>query len=190
MSAQGPVHRDRLPRRPGPLLRDHPRSATDHRHSTERSDVIKCAALPSDALSRSPAGRWSRTRPPTRLPAASRSQSALDMADSADVVIAKRLLDYAKQSGFTFQRIAPEEDAALVGYRVSDCWTDLIHIEGFSRDCFAWRKRTSSLIVSHEALIEHQVEGSALDVLNEVLTWEPATSSSASPITGTPRHGR
>ncbi|MGH3823327.1 MAG: hypothetical protein ACRDRA_10925 [Pseudonocardiaceae bacterium] len=48
---------------------------------------------------------------------------------------------------------------------------DLIHIEGFSRDCFAWRKRTTSLIVSAGALVEREVEGSALDVLNAVLTW-------------------
>lgn len=57
--------------------------------------------------------------------------------DSSDIVIAKRLLDYAKQGGFTFQRAAPGEDGPLVGYRVSDSWLDLIHIEGFSRDCFA-----------------------------------------------------
>ncbi len=93
--------------------------------------------------------------------------------DSPDVVIAKRLLDYAKQGGFTFQRVAPGEDGPLVGYRVSDSWLDLIHIEGFSRDCFAWRKRTSSLVVSQDALVQRQVEGSALDVLNEVLCWEP-----------------
>ncbi|MGH3694645.1 MAG: hypothetical protein ACRES5_24750 [Pseudomonas sp.] len=35
------------------------------------------------------------------------------------------------------------------------------------------RKRTSSLIVSDDALTHCRVEGSALDVLNEVLTWEP-----------------
>jgi hypothetical protein len=59
--------------------------------------------------------------------------------DSPDVVIAKRLLDYAKQDGFVFQRAAPNVDAPLVGYRVIDGYVDLIHIEGFSRDCFAWR---------------------------------------------------
>ncbi|MGH3697382.1 MAG: hypothetical protein ACRDRX_25920 [Pseudonocardiaceae bacterium] len=48
----------------------------------------------------------------------------------------------------------------------------MIHIEGFSRDCFAWRKRTSSLIVSEDALMHCRVEGSALDVLNDVLSWE------------------
>lgn len=95
----------------------------------------------------------------------------LETTDSQDVMIAKRLLDYAKQSGFTFQRAAPGEDGPLVGYRIGDGWADLIHIEGFSRDCFAWRKRTSSLIVSEDALVQCRVEGSALDVLNEVLTW-------------------
>lgn len=94
-------------------------------------------------------------------------------ADSPDVVIAKRLLDDAKRGGFTFQRAAPGADAPLVGYRVSDSWVDLVHLEGFSRDCFAWRKRTSSLIVSQDTLVQRRVEGGALEVLTEVLTWEP-----------------
>ncbi|MGH3765297.1 MAG: hypothetical protein ACRDTX_09130 [Pseudonocardiaceae bacterium] len=97
----------------------------------------------------------------------------METVDSADVAIAKRLLDYAKQEGFFFQRTAPGPDAPLVAYRVSDGWLDLIHIEGFGRDCFAWRKRMSSLIVPDDALVLHQVEGSALEVLNDVLTWEP-----------------
>jgi hypothetical protein len=32
--------------------------------------------------------------------------------------------------------------------------------------------RTSSLIVSQDALVQRTVEGSALDVLNDVVTWE------------------
>jgi hypothetical protein len=46
-------------------------------------------------------------------------------------------------------------------------------VTGFSHDCLAVRQRTSSLIVPGGALVQRQVEGSALDVLNEVLTWEP-----------------
>jgi hypothetical protein len=92
-------------------------------------------------------------------------------ADSPDLVIAKQLLDELKLRGFEFRRAAPGVDGPLVGNRVSGDSVDLIHIEGFSRDCFAWRQRTSSLIVPGGALMERQVEGSALDVLNEVLTW-------------------
>jgi hypothetical protein len=92
--------------------------------------------------------------------------------DSRDVVIAKRLLDQAKRGGFTFLREAPGVDGPLVGYRVSGNCVDMIHIEGFSRDCFAWRTRTSSLIVAQDALVQRTVEGSALDVLNDVLSWE------------------
>lgn len=55
---------------------------------------------------------------------------------------------------------------------MSGCWVDTIHIEGFSGDCMAWRKRTSSLILLGKGLVEHRVHGSALHVLNEVLTWE------------------
>jgi hypothetical protein len=97
----------------------------------------------------------------------------METTDSPDLVIAKQLLDHAKLGGFTFQRTASGVDAPLVGYRVSDERIDLIHIEGFSCDCFAWRKRISSLIVSEDALMQRRVEGGALDVLNEVLTWEP-----------------
>ena len=97
----------------------------------------------------------------------------METMDGPDVVIAKRLLDHAKRDGFTFQRAAPGADGPLVGYRLSDGWLDLIHIEGFSRDCFAWRQRTSSLIVPGCGLVERRTNGSALDVLNEVLTWEP-----------------
>ncbi len=93
-------------------------------------------------------------------------------ADSPDLVIAKRLLDHLKLCGFQFQRTAPGADGPVVGSRVVGQWRDTIRIEGFSRECSAWRKRTSSLIVPGEGLVEHRVHGSALTVLNEVLTWE------------------
>ncbi len=96
--------------------------------------------------------------------------------DSPDVVIATQLLDRARLRGFIFQRAAPGADAALVGHRVSEDWIDLIRLEGFSDDCSAWREWTSSLIVSPDELGQrpHQVRGSAVEVLNEVLTWEPS----------------
>ena len=98
-------------------------------------------------------------------------------ADSPDVVIAKRLLDHLKLQGFEFHRVASGVDGPLVGHRVSEDWSDLIHLEGFSRNCFALRKRTSSLIVPGDGLIEHRVHGHAITVLNEVLTWEAVMSS-------------
>jgi hypothetical protein len=95
-------------------------------------------------------------------------------ADSADLLSAKRLLDLLKQGGFQFQRVAPGEDGPLVGNRVCGDWIDLIHVEGFSRDCFAWRKRTSSLIVPGEGLVERRIHGHVLVVFNDVLTWKTA----------------
>lgn len=71
-------------------------------------------------------------------------------SDSPDLVMAKRLLDHAKLDGFQFRRIAPGEDGPLVGNRVTGDWADTIHIQGFSRDCFAWRQRRSPLIVVGE----------------------------------------
>lgn len=93
-------------------------------------------------------------------------------ADSPDLVVAMRLLDDLKLRGFQFQRAAPGEDGPLVGHRISGNWAGLIHVEGFSRDCFAWRKRTSSLIVPGNGVVERRINGSALTVLNEVLTWK------------------
>jgi hypothetical protein len=93
--------------------------------------------------------------------------------DSPDLVVAKRLLDHAKLCGFEFRRVTPDEDGPLVGHRVTDDWQDEIHLDGFSRGCFAQRKRMSSLIVPENALVKRRVEGSAFDVLSEVLSWEP-----------------
>lgn len=92
--------------------------------------------------------------------------------DSPDVVIAKELLDHAKLQGFAFWRVAPGEDAPLMGKRMGNDWVDILHIAGFSRDCLAVRQRISSLIPG-SGVVERRVEGSALEVLNEVLTWEP-----------------
>ncbi|MGH3932756.1 MAG: hypothetical protein ACRDTF_22595 [Pseudonocardiaceae bacterium] len=93
-------------------------------------------------------------------------------ADSTDLVIAKRLLDHLKLRGFQFRRTASGSDGPLRGNRATGPWVDTIHIQGFSRDCVAWRKRTSSLIVPGDGLVEQRVHGPALSVLNEVLTWE------------------
>jgi hypothetical protein len=46
-------------------------------------------------------------------------------AESPDLLIAKRLLDYLKLQGFEFHRVAPGEDGPLMGNRVSDNWLDL-----------------------------------------------------------------
>lgn len=92
--------------------------------------------------------------------------------DSPDLMIAKRLLNQLKLGGFRFQRIAPGPDGPLVGTRVSGPWTDTVHLAGFSRDCFAWRTRNSSLIVPGDGLVDHRTQGSALTVLNDVLTWK------------------
>ncbi len=94
--------------------------------------------------------------------------------ESPDLVIAKLLLDHLKVRGFQFRRASPGVDGPLVGKRVTDYWVDSIHIEGFSHDCFAWRTRTSSLIVPGDGLVERRVHGDALTVLNEVLAWETA----------------
>src|SRR2546421_13097956 len=79
------------------------------------------------------------------------------MADSPDLAAAKRLLEAAKDAGFTFQRIAPGEDAPLRGVRQSTQWLDEIHLGGLwaPQSCTAIRRRRSSLVVVGAELVIH-----------------------------------
>ncbi|HEX2299804.1 MAG TPA: hypothetical protein VHH34_15035 [Pseudonocardiaceae bacterium] len=95
----------------------------------------------------------------------------MSTADSPDLAAAKRLLDAAKLSGFEFVRTAPGPDGPLLGRRTTDRWLDTIYLEGFSRDCHAWRQRRSPLITPSQKA-ERQISGSALDILNDVLSWD------------------
>ena len=90
---------------------------------------------------------------------------------SHDVVIGMRLLDAAKAHGFQFRRIAPGPDGPLEGVRETCGWRDTIHLGGFSGDCYAWRERRSSLVLPSSARTHIRTQGSALDVLTEVLGW-------------------
>lgn len=94
------------------------------------------------------------------------------MADSPDLAAAKRLLDAAKEAGFCFQRIAPGEDAPLLGVRQSTEWLDEIHLGGFwaSQSCTAIRRRRSSLVVPGGLPVAQRVSGDALTVLHTVVT--------------------
>ncbi|MGH3928967.1 MAG: hypothetical protein ACRDTF_03205 [Pseudonocardiaceae bacterium] len=94
--------------------------------------------------------------------------------ESPDLVIAMRLLDLAKLRGFEFRRVANGPDGALLGTRHTGDWTDTLYLDGFSRDCYALRERTTSLVVPGDALIEHRATGDALNVLNTALTWDTA----------------
>lgn len=94
------------------------------------------------------------------------------MADSPDLVIAKRLLDHAKARGFQFRRLAEGPDGALLGLRHTEHWVDTVYLSGFSRDCYAIREHTTSLLVPDGTLVERRATGDALNVLNAVLTWQ------------------
>jgi hypothetical protein len=98
------------------------------------------------------------------------------MADSPDLAAAKRLLDAAKDAGFTFQRIAAGEDAPLRGVRQSTRWLDEIHLGGLwaPQSCTAIRRRRSSLVVPGGLPVAEQVSGDALTVLHTVVTDWPA----------------
>lgn len=89
-----------------------------------------------------------------------------------DLLTAMRLVNQLKLRGFYFERCPPGDDGPLGSNRASGDKMDFIHIEGFRHDCFAWRRCSSSLIISGRELVERQVEGSALDVRHEVLMWQ------------------
>jgi hypothetical protein len=91
-------------------------------------------------------------------------------ADSPDLVVAKQLLDEVKAQGFQFRRVGGP-DGALLGTRQKGEWTELVYLDGFSRNCYAMRERKTSLAVPGNALVESRVDGDALNVLNTVLTW-------------------
>ena len=98
------------------------------------------------------------------------------MADSPDLSAAKRLLDAAKDAGFTFERVAPGEDAPLRGVRQSTQWRDEIHLGGLwaPQSCTAIRRRRSSLLVPGGLPVAQQLSGDALTVLHTVVTDWPA----------------
>lgn len=93
-------------------------------------------------------------------------------AESPDLAEAKSLLDDLKAAGFRLERTGAGPDSPLLGHRVSGRWVDTIHLEGFSRDCMAWRQRRSLLVVPGDGIVERRVSGAALSVLGEVTTWE------------------
>jgi hypothetical protein len=97
------------------------------------------------------------------------------MTDSPDLTAAKRLLDAAKEAGFAFQRIAPGEDAPLLGVRQGPQWLDEIHLGGLwaPQSCTAIRRRRSSLVVPGGLPVAQRVCGDALTVLHTVLTDWP-----------------
>ncbi|MGH3718035.1 MAG: hypothetical protein ACRDRI_04180 [Pseudonocardiaceae bacterium] len=90
--------------------------------------------------------------------------------DSPDLDLAERLLDEVKAQGFQFRRV-DGLDGALLGTRRIGEWTELVYLDGFSRNCYAMRERKTSLVAPDHAWAESRVDGGALNVLNTVLTW-------------------
>lgn len=95
------------------------------------------------------------------------------VADSPDLVAAKRLLDLAKDLGFAFQRIAPGEDGPLLGVRETLEYRDEIYLAGFANSCSAIRRRRCSLVVPGGLPVTARVSGDALTVLHTVLSDWP-----------------
>jgi hypothetical protein len=98
----------------------------------------------------------------------------MSTAEGPQLRAAKRLLDLAKNQGFTFQRIAPGEDGPLFARRDTPEYRDEIYLGGFSDACHATRARRCSLIVPSGLPITARVSGDALTVLHTVVSdWSP-----------------
>ncbi|HYZ37265.1 MAG TPA: hypothetical protein VE673_11180 [Pseudonocardiaceae bacterium] len=96
------------------------------------------------------------------------------MPDSPELAAAKRLLDAAKDRGFTFERIALGQDAPLRGIRESTNWLDEVYVGGLSSGCCAARRRRYSLIVPGGLPVTERISGNALEVLHTVVfDWDP-----------------
>lgn len=95
-------------------------------------------------------------------------------ADGPELAAAKRLLDRARDQGFSFQRLAPGEDGPLLGVRESPQYRDQIYLGDFYSGCAATRARKSSLIVPGGLPVTTRVEGEALIVLHTVVNDWPA----------------
>jgi hypothetical protein len=96
---------------------------------------------------------------------------AMPGPDGPELAAAKRLLDAAKDAGFTFARIAPGEDAPLRGMRQTREWVDEMYLAGFSQpqSCTAIRRRRYSLVVPGGLPVAARVDGDALTVLHTVV---------------------
>ncbi len=101
------------------------------------------------------------------------SRVAAVSTDSADLAAAKRLLDRARDAGFTFQRIAAGEDGPLIGRRDTLDYRDQIYLAGFGDSCHATRVRKTTLLIPSGLPIIDRVIGDALTVLHTVVTDWP-----------------
>jgi hypothetical protein len=93
-------------------------------------------------------------------------------ADSSELMAAMRLMDAAKDQGFTFQRVAPGEDGPLRGVRETVEFLDEIYVTGCGRpdSCTAIRRHRSSLVVPGGLPVTARVTGDALVVLHTVVS--------------------
>ena len=93
------------------------------------------------------------------------------MTDSTDLAAAKRLLNTAKDQGFTFERIAQGPDAPLRGIRETVEYCDEIYLAGCGQpdSCTAIRRRRCSLVMPGGLPVTDRVTGDALVVLHTVV---------------------
>jgi hypothetical protein len=101
------------------------------------------------------------------------------LTDSPELTAAKRLLDAAKDQGFTFQRVAPGPDGPLRGVRETSEFLDEVYVAGFREpdSCTAIRRRRSSLVVPGGLPVTERVTGDALTVLHTVISDWATTES-------------
>lgn len=97
------------------------------------------------------------------------------MTDSPELAAAKRLLDLAKDAGFSFTRTTHGPDGPLRGVRETVTWLDEIYLAGFGDACSAVRRRRYSLVVPGGLPVAERVSGDALTVLHTVLSEWAAT---------------
>lgn len=87
------------------------------------------------------------------------------------LTISMELLNHAKRKGFHFRRTLPTVDAPMVGIRYRRTWTEVIRIDGWKENCSAWKQSNRLVLAGPPAGATDYIEGSALNVINRVITW-------------------
>jgi hypothetical protein len=85
--------------------------------------------------------------------------------------ISLSLLDHAKAHGFYFRRVSPLVDAPIVGIRYRYSWTEVVRIDGWRKNCQAWKQPNKLVLAAPPVDAYDYVSGSALNVLNKVVCW-------------------
>lgn len=96
----------------------------------------------------------------------------MSAAVAPDLAAAMFLVDQLKAAGWRLERIAPGEDAPLVGKREGVDYVGWLWLDGFYRRCTARRFKRYSLVVPGGMPCTDHFSGDAITVLLKAAEWD------------------